>query len=100
MSKGAFTDKVQLHLNSVVGVLLRHNHVEIRTLGANLLATFIKVQVITCTSFVYTSCPNTYHCCAAFCLLHKMIPHSKAEIIWLRTACLNLVFTMDQQSEF
>ena len=39
-------DKVQLHLNSVVGVLLRHNHVEIRTLGANLLATFIKVQVI------------------------------------------------------
>lgn len=45
MSKGAFMDKVQLHLNSVVGVLLRHNHVEIRTLGANLLATFIKVQL-------------------------------------------------------
>ena len=33
------------HLNSVVGLLLRHNKVEIRTLGARLLAQFEKVQV-------------------------------------------------------
>lgn len=41
----AFTDKVGGHLNSVVGLLLRHNKVEIRTLGARLLAQFEKVQV-------------------------------------------------------
>lgn len=41
----AFTDKVGGHLNSVVGLLLRHNKVEIRTLGASLLAQFEKVQV-------------------------------------------------------
>ena len=41
----AFTDKVGGYLNSVVGLLLRHNKAEIRTLGARLLAQFEKVQV-------------------------------------------------------
>ena len=41
----AFTDKVGGHLNSVVGLLLRHNKAEIRTLGARLLGQFEKVQV-------------------------------------------------------
>lgn len=46
----AFTDKVGGHLNSVVGVLLRHNKAEIRTLGARLLAQFEKVQVSACST--------------------------------------------------
>ena len=32
-------------MNSVIGLLLRHNKAEIRTLGARLLAQFEKVQV-------------------------------------------------------
>ena len=41
----AFTDKVGGYLNSVVGLLLRHNKAEMRTLGARLLAQFERVQV-------------------------------------------------------
>ena len=41
----AFTDKVRGHVNSVIGLLLRHNKAEIRILGAHLLAQFEKVQV-------------------------------------------------------
>lgn len=41
-----FTDKVGGYLNSVVGILLRHNKAAIRTLGARLLAQFEKVQVL------------------------------------------------------
>lgn len=41
-----FSDKVGGYLNSVVGILLRHNKAAIRTLGARLLAQFEKVQVL------------------------------------------------------
>lgn len=41
----AFTDKVGGHVNSVIGLLLRHSKTEIRTLGARLLAQFEKAQV-------------------------------------------------------
>ncbi len=74
-------DKVQLHLNSVVGVLLRHNHVEICTLGANLLATFIKVQV----TYLDRSCLHQLPVPASTAALHSAChtswwcPRSRAE---------------------
>lgn len=57
----AFTDKVGGHLNSVVGLLLRHNKAEIRTLGARLLAQFEKVQVGACNPNISPHSHHTLH---------------------------------------
>ena len=63
----AFTDKVGGHLNSVVGLLLRHNKAEIRTLGARLLAQFEKVQVGACNlaTFPHTAMSLCIDVCSA-----------------------------------
>ena len=59
----AFTDKVGGHVNSVIGLLLRHNKAEIRILGARLLAQFQKVQVS-------LSCP--WHFCRTSAFIHHV----------------------------
>jgi len=71
----AFTDKVGGYLNSVVGLLLRHNKAEIRTLGARLLAQFEKVQVSLHELIaVYTLWDNELLCIAS-CSSQKLSLH-------------------------